>query len=195
MLPRSSSEFSALRGRRHSVTPGSLCRPMGFHGTGAASIGALQTGNIRTRVRIFIDPVASVVGERVSYWLENEVGDAQIVKDGNGSRRRCAGEERQVASICCHHDLVRTVEDGVRSSAVQRCATAAPCENTCIGPPVAFSASGFLRHGELALAAGAATCLRPAPCRHGCRVPSQLISVAPVPRRSSPRGASLHAGL
>jgi len=53
---------------------------MGFHGTGAASIGALQTGNIRTRVRIFIDPVASVVGERVSYWLENEVGDAQIVK-------------------------------------------------------------------------------------------------------------------
>jgi hypothetical protein len=44
----------------------------------------------------------------------------------------------------------------VHSSAVQIRATAAPCENTRIGPPVAFSASGFLRHGELALAAGAA---------------------------------------
>jgi len=116
---------------------------MGFHGTGAASIGALQTGNIRTRVRIFIDPLASVLEERVDHWLENEVGDAQIVKDGNGSRRRCAGEERQVASICCHHDLVRTVEDGVRSSAVQICATAAPCENTRIGPPVAFPPAAF----------------------------------------------------
>jgi len=53
---------------------------MGFHGIGAASIGALQTGNIRTRVRIFIDPVASVVEERVNYWLEHEAGNAQIVK-------------------------------------------------------------------------------------------------------------------
>src|SRR5436190_18437268 len=80
MLPRSSSEFSALRGRRHSVTPSSLCRPMGFHGTGAASIGALQTGNIRMRVRIFMDPVASIVEERVNRWLEHEAGSAQIVK-------------------------------------------------------------------------------------------------------------------
>ena len=53
---------------------------MGFHGTGAASIGALQTGNIRMRVRIFMDPVASIVEERVNRWLEHEAGSAQIVK-------------------------------------------------------------------------------------------------------------------